>query len=253
MNLLLLEPHEVAPDGSATVAGPRAAHLTIVLGAGPGRQVRVGIVGGPVGLGTVTVAGSSSVTLDCVFDGTPPRPCVDLMLALPRPKALKRLWPQLASLGVGRVMLTNAARVERNYFDTHLLDPVAYRQLLLDGLEQAQDTHLPIVTVHRRLRPFVEDELDSLCPDGVRLVAHPRGGARVAATLLAADTGRVLVAVGPEGGWVDFELRLLAAHGFRAVQMGARTLRSDTAAIALLAIVHDALARTAGPDPDESR
>ena len=49
---------------------------------------------------------------------------------------------------------------------------------------------------------------------------------------------RVLLAVGPEGGWNEFELRLLAAHGFQSVGMGPRTLRSDTACIALLTLAH---------------
>ena len=51
----------------------------------------------------------------------------------------------------------------------------------------------------------------------------------------------MLLAIGPEGGWNDFELNLLEAHGFTRVGMGARTLRTDTACIALLALVHDAL------------
>jgi len=52
---------------------------------------------------------------------------------------------------------------------------------------------------------------------------------------------RVLLAVGPEGGWNEFEISLLRSHGFEPVSMGERTLRSDTACVALLALVHDAL------------
>jgi RsmE family RNA methyltransferase len=52
---------------------------------------------------------------------------------------------------------------------------------------------------------------------------------------------RVLLAVGPEGGWSGFEMALLERHGFQSMSMGPRTLRSDTACIALLAIVHDAI------------
>jgi len=47
--------------------------------------------------------------------------------------------------------------------------------------------------------------------------------------------------VGPEGGWTDFEMQLLTAHGFGVVGMGPRTLRSDTACVALLALLHEAL------------
>jgi RsmE family RNA methyltransferase len=57
----------------------------------------------------------------------------------------------------------------------------------------------------------------------------------------------VLLAVGPEGGWDDYELSLLESRGFTRLSLGPRTLRSDTATIALVAIVHRALARFSVP------
>ena len=51
----------------------------------------------------------------------------------------------------------------------------------------------------------------------------------------------MLLAIGPEGGWNAFELGLLAAHGFQPAGMGQRTLRTDTACIALLSIAHGLL------------
>jgi RsmE family RNA methyltransferase len=175
------------------------------------------------------------VELDCRLGDAGPIPDVDLLLALPRPKVMRRLWAQLAALGVGRIMLTNAARVERNYFDTHVLDEAHYRPLLLEGLQQAQDTRLPGVSIHRRFRPLVEDELDALSSAGTRLVAHPAPAATPIASAWPQGAARVLLAVGPEGGWDDFELRLLFGRGFSPVSLGARTLRTDTACIALLA------------------
>jgi RsmE family RNA methyltransferase len=58
----------------------------------------------------------------------------------------------------------------------------------------------------------------------------------------------VLLAIGPEGGWNDFERGLLEGHGFTPVGLGSRTLRTDTACIALLALVHEAL-RASGSGP----
>ena len=212
----------------------QARHARDVLRVVPGQDVRVGIVDGPRGIGRVVHA--DSVELECTFDPDPPPvPDIDLLLALPRPKVMRRLWAQLAALGVGRIILTNAARVERNYFDTHVLDAQGYRPLLIEGLQQAQDTRLPRVSIHRRFRPLIEDELDSLCPVGARLVAHPGEHAMSIASAWPRDTARVLLAVGPEGGWDDFELRLLGERGFNPVSLGPRTLRTDTACIALLA------------------
>lgn len=243
MNLILIEANELDSDGCARLADHRATHATRVLGVVVGQEIRVGLIDGPMGRAEVTALDDHAVSLRCVFTDLPQRPSVDLLLALPRPKVLRRLWAQIAALGVGRIMLTNAARVERNYFDTHLLDPRGYRPLLLEGLQQARDTRVPTVTVHRQFRVLVEDDLDSLSGDALRLVADPAATSTVARALAARAAARVLVAVGPEGGWNAFELDLLQAHGFTGVGLGPRTLRADTACVALLALVHDALDR----------
>src|SRR6476469_9902507 len=149
MNLILFERGEVS-NGSAgdtiRLSGSRADHLLKVLRVAPGHQVRVGILDGPLGVGTVQAVADNAVELRCVFDAlTPAHARVDLLLALPRPKVMRRLWAQIAALGVGQIILTNAERVERNYFDTHVLAPAGYRPLLVEGLQQARDTSLPHV------------------------------------------------------------------------------------------------------------
>jgi RsmE family RNA methyltransferase len=247
VNLLLLEPTEIRSDGTAVVSDERARHLREVLRAQSGQGLRVGVIDGALGTAIVVDVDERTVTLRCTFDAMPARSRVDLLLALPRPKVLRRLWAQVAALGVGQILLTNAERVERNYFDTHILKAHVYRPLLVEGLQQARDTRLPHVSIHRRFKVLVEDELDRLCPTGVRLVAHPGSESTFRAALgkdpatQPGELARTLLAIGPEGGWTDFELDLLGAHGFGAVGMGARTLRSDTACVALLALLHDAL------------
>ena len=241
MNLVILESRDVTPAGDVNLTDRRAAHLLNVLRVTPGQDVRVGLLDGPLGTGTVSDAAQGAVRLHCVFDaGRPARPRVDVLLALPRPKVLRRLWAQLAAIGVGQIILTNAAKVERDYFDTHLLRDEIYRPLLIEGLQQARDTRLPLVSIHRQFRVLVEDRLDALFTAGCRIMADPKATQRPDAVLVEPDA-RVLAAIGPEGGWNDFERRLLEAHGFQAVGMGPRTLRVDTACVAVLAIVHHVL------------
>jgi 16S rRNA (uracil1498-N3)-methyltransferase len=242
VNLILVEPHEVAASGVVRLSGARAGHLRNVLKVVPGQQVRAGILDGPTGVGTVQSIEEGTVELRCAFDaGVPAPPRVDLLLALPRPKVLRRLWAQLAALGVGRIILTNAERVERDYFDAHVLTAECYRPLLIEGLQQARDTRLPRVSIHRRFRVLIEDDLDDLVGHPLRLVADP--SATQSTSVVARDSReeRVLLAIGPEGGWNDFELGVFDAHGFERVGMGPRTLRTDTACLALLALVHDAM------------
>lgn len=240
MNLVLVERSELASGTEVTLDDGRASHLLDVLRVTPGQTVRVGVIDGSLGSATVIRVADRSVTLACRFAGPPPLPDVDLLLALPRPKVMRRLWAQLAALGVRRIVLTNAGRVERSYFDTHVLTPGCYRPLLIEGLQQARDTHLPLVTVHRQFRKLVEEELDDLIGPAARIMAHPSAAVRVRDAAAAAGS-RVLLAVGPEGGWNDFELGLMAARGFQRASAGMRTLRSDTACIALLALVSDAI------------
>lgn len=239
MNLILLDERDRVGPSGVTVADARAAHLLDVLKVTAGQEVRVGLIDGPFGIGTVVSAHDGRVTMQCVFDtDVHPRPPVDVLLAVPRPKVLRRLWPQLAALGVGRIILTNAERVERPYFDSHVLTEASYRPLLIEGLQQARDTRLPAIAIHRKFKALVEDHLDSLFGDGLRLAAHPGGTLPAGAAVREDADQRVLIAVGPEGGWNPFEVALLEAHGFRQVGLGQRTLRVDTACTALLAIIH---------------
>lgn len=251
VNLILIEPGEVSAGSagsSVSLSGVRADHLLNVLRVAPGHHVRVGILDGPCGVGTVQCVANGAVELRCAFDAmVPSRPRVDLLLALPRPKVMRRLWAQIAALGVGQIILTNAKRVERNYFDTHVLTPDCYRPLLVEGLQQARDTRLPHVSVHRQFKILIEDELDGLFRIGLRLVADPAAERPAAAIVRESTEERILLAIGPEGGWNDFETALLEAHGFQAGGLGTRTLRSDTACVALLATVHAAV--SVGPPP----
>ena len=240
MNLIIFEPGELSTSGEVALRGGRAAHLLNVLHVAPGHQVRVGLLDGPRGTATVQSIGDGVVALRCALEiAVPPRPAIDLLLAVPRPKVMRRLWAQIAALGVGRIILTNAEKVERNYFDTHILAPETYRPLLIEGLQQARDTRLPLVSIHRQFKILVEDQLDALFGGGLshrrRSVGDEVGGRRDAAR---GRSERTLLAIGPEGGWNAFELDLLAAHGFQPVGIGPRTLRTDTACVALLAIAH---------------
>jgi len=227
VNLLLLAPAEVRHDGTALLAGRRHEHARAVLRVQAGETLRVGVRGGKCGTGEVLSEGPEGLLLRVTLDALPPpRACVSLVVAMPRPKALRRIIPAVASLGVDRVVLVNAARVEKSYFDSKVLDPAYLDGLVSLGLEQARDTRAPQVEIRERFRPFVEDELDGWAGDSVRLVPHPPATAAVPRV----DADReVALAIGPDGGWVPFEVELLERAGFTPVSFGARVLRVEVA------------------------
>lgn len=168
------------------------------------------------------------VTLD---DAPPPAlPCT-LVLALPRPKMLKRILVDATSLGVKRICFVNSYRVDKSFWGSPLLAPDAIAEKCRLGLEQAIDTVLPEVTLHPRFRPFVEDELPAIVGASRALVAHPAGGEPCPRGV----GGAVTMAIGPEGGFIPFEIDLLRnAAGFGAVTLGARVLRVETVVPVLL-------------------
>lgn len=237
MNRILLESSEIAEDGHAVLRGHRAEHILTVLKAVPGQHVKTGVVNGPIGFSTVTaIAPDGAVTLATAHTETAAEPWLDLLLAVPRPKVLKRLWAQLAALGVARVFLLNAAKVEKCYFSSQWVEPESYRPLLVEGLTQAGTTRLPEVRVCERFKPFMEDDFEDLFPaQPFRFLAHP--GPATREPFEAPASSHPLLAVGPEGGWTDFELSMLKAHGFRPFSLGGRTLRTDTACIALISVL----------------
>jgi RsmE family RNA methyltransferase len=232
MNLILLESHELR-DGEVVLGDGRFLHIRDVLKVSPGQPLQVGLLNGPKGRGRVVSLTSSQVVLHCEFDtNLPPVPQVDLVLAVPRPKAMKRLWAQLAAVGVRRILLTNADRVERYYFDSHVVTPATYLPLLREGLMQAEDTRLPEVHVFRSLRQTVERHVDAA---SAKLVLHPGSDAE---GWSHASVRPLTLAVGPEGGWEDDEISLLSGFGFTPVGLGPRILRTDTACLTALSIAN---------------
>lgn len=232
MNLLLLHPDDfVAPD-RVRIHDRRLAHVREVLRLAPGGELRAGLLDGPLGSATLLHLDAGVAEFTVALDSPPPPPlAVGLIVALPRPKVLRRVLRAATMLGVKEIHLLNSWRVDKSYWQTPLLTPERLRAELLLGLEQALDTALPSMHIHRRFKPFVEDELDIIAGARRRLVAHPRG----AVPLTSAPPGTpVLLALGPEGGFIPYEIDALVACGFTPVTLGLRILTVEVALAAAL-------------------
>jgi RsmE family RNA methyltransferase len=236
VNRVLLDDTDLTGDGQARLRGAKARHILDVHRATVGDTLRVGLLGGSIGEAVVTALSSEEVTLAVRLSDPPPAALgIELLLAMPRPKMLRRLLAAVASIGIKRLVLINSARVEKSYFDSSLLTPEAIEQEFRLGLSQACDTILPVVSIQRRFRPFVEDEANAFWPDPARrLVAHPRAARELWKVLPESAADTTVLAIGPEGGWVPFELELLEGRGFQRFAAGPRVLRVDTAVPFLL-------------------
>lgn len=229
MNLLLVEPGEVEA-GRVVVDGRRATHLREVLGVAVGSTVKAGIVGGGVGTAEVLSVGDAiTLRLAITEPASVPLP-IEVLLAVPRPKALTRAVEAMASFGVERITLTNAWRVDKSYLSSPRLQPEALAHAVRLGAEQGVTTHVPKVLVYRRLMELLDTRFAGR-GEGARLIAHPAGKPM---ELVVGSDAPITVAIGPEGGWIEREVETFVARGFTPVSLGAPILRVETAIAAIL-------------------
>ena len=235
MNLILLHNEDFISAGRVRLTGRRLEHVSQVHRAVLGDELRVGKVDGLLGCGKVSALNEHYLELDVVLDQSPPPPLpITLILALPRPKMLKRVLQSVSSLGVKNIYLLNSYRVDKSFWSSPLLTPEKLREQLLLGLEQARDTTVPQIILCQRFKPFVEDELPKVSAGTTAYVAHPG----VEQFCPHGLDGKMTLAIGPEGGFIPYEVEKLQECGFIPISLGERILRVETAVPVLLSRLH---------------
>jgi RsmE family RNA methyltransferase len=231
VNLLLFTDSDRLGDNQITVRDRRLQHLLQVHRAQVGDQVRVGELGGLMGSGHILELNSERAVLATTLNLPPPAKLpLSLVVALPRPKMLRRILRTVAEFGAAELHLINSYRVEKSYWQTPVLQAQTIREYLLQGLQQSRDTVLPQVHCHPRFKPFVEDRLPGVIGNRRALLAHPGDyppcprGVR----------GETLVVIGPEGGFIPYEVEKLQDAGCETVSLGPRILRVENALTGLL-------------------
>lgn len=232
MNLILLEPDDFRSPHAVSLSGRRFRHIQEILAPDVGQSLRVGVLDGQTGSARVLAITPERIDLEVDLDQRtlpPPLP-LTLLLALPRPKVLKRVLQGVTAMGVKEIILINSWRVDKSYWQSPLLDSDQLREQMILGLEQAQDTILPEIHLFHRFKPFVEDSLPQYLHGKRGYLAHP--GAELPCP--AAVNSPCLLAVGPEGGFIPYEVERLVDAGLQPVHLGQRTLRVETAVAALI-------------------
>lgn len=225
MNLMLLNQHNCTADGLYLLDQRQQKHVRSVLKLNHGDTLNCGLLGGELGEGTLQQIDTG---LAVAFTANQPAPSplpLKLILALPRPKMLKRILIDSTSLGIKDIVLLNSWKVDKSYWQTPELKANLLEQKMLLGLEQAKDTILPELHMANRFKPWIEDCLSGFSAQTRGIIADPSGRESMPCDL----TEPVTLAIGPEGGWTDYERDAFIEQGFKCHHLGQRILRVETA------------------------
>ena len=234
MNCILL------PKNAKSINDPeQVTHIKEILKSKVGDSLTVGEMGGYIGKAIISQINKNEVLLtDIILDKKPPAKLdLTVVLALPRPKVLRRLIMDMTSLGVNKLIIVNSYRSQKSYWQSPLLNRID--EFVFEGLQQAIDTVPPVIEFKKRFKPFVEDDFPALLLDengdkeeGNAVIAHPYASQSWKA--YNKDTMPKVLCIGAEGGWIDYEVDLLCQHGCTSVSLGQRILRTETVVNVLL-------------------
>ena len=225
MNIVLLDPRQTESELWSISSKRQLEHLKQHINVQVGDTLKVGIREGQRYLTEVVEVTEQVIKLKPIKEEVVPAKLpVTLIVAMPRPKVLRRLMMDSVTLGVEKIILLHSYRVDKSYWQTPFLQQLD--QYITLGLEQAGDTIAPKIEIYKRFKPFVEDVLPGLitaeCP---AYVAHPYADLKMP---FAIDHPCSIV-IGPEGGFIPYEIDLLIKNGCQAVSLGNRILRTETA------------------------
>jgi len=230
--------------GGVTLSEEESKHLRDVLRlrAGDGAQVFDGegrefacVVSGVGGRGE----GARLEVRGAVEPPSPESPLgLTLAVALLKGEKFDLVVQKATELGATRV-----APVETKRSDVRLRDESSgskrverWRRLALEAAKQSGRARVPAVEEPAPFAAFVgraprEHEARALFAEG--------GGAPLDSLTTAGRPPAVVALVGPEGGWEEEEIELARAHGWRIITLGGRTLRAETAAITVCALLQN--------------
>ena len=225
MNIVLLDSRQTESELWNITASRQIEHLKTHVGVQVGDTLKVGIREGKRYFTEIVEITEHSIRVKPLQEESIPEKLpVTLVVAMPRPKVLRRLMMDAVTMGVEKLILIHSYRVDKSYWQTPFLQQIDHYITL--GLEQAGDTIAPQVEIYKRFKPFTEDILPALINENCSAyVAHPYTTEKMPFAI----EHSCIVLIGPEGGFIPYEVDLLIKNGCQAVSLGNRILRTETA------------------------
>ena len=233
MNLLLLDNNDFITPGRVELSDRRFLQLRDIIKLEDNKTFRAGITGGNTGTATVVEFSDTKAVLDVNLDSPPPEPSgITLICALPRPQTFHKVLHCAITMGVKNIWFIHSRKVEKSYWQASVLQDEAVDKEIRLALEQCGDTIYPQIEYRQRFKPFVEDELPGLIAGAnAAIFGHPRSELKPESFA----GKKIVLLIGPEGGFSDYEVEKLSSAGVTGVTLGSRVLRTEFAVAALLA------------------
>ncbi|WP_339340057.1 16S rRNA (uracil(1498)-N(3))-methyltransferase [uncultured Oceanicoccus sp.] len=230
MNLIILFNTDFTSDNQVTLTDKRFEHIRDIHQSSVGDSVKLGQLNGMMGTGTITVITDDRVDIEVTLDQDPPEKLpLKIILALPRPKMIRRIFRSIAELGIEELIVINSYKVEKSFWNSPALTDKKVEEYLMAGLQQAKDTVPPKVSFKRLFKPFMEDELPAIAQTSRGIIAHPSSDKPCPHTI----NENAVLAIGPEGGFTEYEVNKFIEAGFESIHLGKRILRVENAIAAI--------------------
>lgn len=225
-------------SGKAYVTGSDAHHLARVLRVEVGQQYEISN-NNFVFLAEIGAVHKGLVTFK-ILERLPteePIVCSSLYVSLIRFERFEWILEKATELGASRIIAVQADRSEKGLDLAAVKRKERWQRVVREASEQSRRSSLPIIAGPVRLSDavgqeseyrFVLDEDPSATPILQTLPINRRRGAEVS------------LLFGPEGGWTDRERSAITTAHWKPVSLGRAILRTETAAVAALAIVNAA-------------
>lgn len=222
------------------LAGDESRHLRDVLRLARGDEVFVFDGHGNEYRCFVDEFGRVSSTLSLVDEVEPASPESPLKLtlgvALLKGEKFDLVIQKATELGVSRVVPTKTTRADVRLRDSADAQKrmARWQRIALEAAKQSGRALVPGVSAPTDFASLVVDEQIA---GTQRIMFSEKGGAPLEETHLTAPPGSITALVGSEGGWADEELDQAREAGWKIVTLGGRTMRAETAAIAVTALL----------------
>ena len=230
MNTILLTQNETSKIDTVTLTDHRFNHIKKVLRAEVSDELSFGIIGDKLCKGTLTTITDTEVSFQLHSFSAPPQSLpATIICALPRPQMFRRILHMLTVTGVKEIHFIHTKRVEKSFWQSQVIKADSLETIINEGLSQTIDTIPPTLHFHQRFKPFVEDILPQLMTNSKTILFHPGGDSK-----FEPQKGEnYLLIIGPEGGFIPYEVEKIEEAGAETATMGNRILQVEQAISAI--------------------